>query len=831
MTEVAGASDCPPVSSPSSRLPLRLICAWGALTSVAGCHREAAKAPLHFSVALETEGCAEDLREIVVQLDQHAPASGVAYRFGVDPSQRTVDGTIQNLPEGTYHATITGRTVDGRNTCSRGATVLVSSRGTGRAALKLTCESACTSVAPEIQAVACPSLDPRVPATLQFTSVPFRVEANQAQAAGSAVWSSKDLSFATQGEVVRARCAQATRRATATVTASNAACAVHESVNVKCVDAQVIPFGNDNLMASGWPGALPGRTMPITRAVYRASCDEVVKQQLGSAQTCTSVGPRFCSCAWTGNTGAIASGTPQSVDGPVLGGAADETVSEEQLEQLRNQLAEIGRGYLGVPPSAGETPVQAQKQAAGAVRVAVIDTTGVAPYDISTGLATEPADNNLHGRAVALVIADTACSTYGNMGECPVKVHSYLALNALASHNGETTTLGIDNVHGGYAGTLTDLSLAIRRAVDDWKPNAANERLIINISAGWDPIWGGAATPNGAVTGTPELVLESVQYAHCAGAVVFAAAGNRTTPFGSAAPETAIYPAAWTTLPAPTPDQCAALGVADAKPDAAAPLLHAVGGLDLLGGPLMTGRPNALPPLATVGINVVRHEPYGAPHHTPTLTGTSMSTAAVSGVAAHYWMQNPTWTPTYLTEQLYQKGQPTTHTANICAGAGPCREVRNVVLCATQGDVTPIGCSAKPPTLELPASSPPEIEEPIPLELVAAESLTPGTGEQPWVYPQPPDDPSCGVCQFQNPDNKLDINWLSSFDPSRVVQMRIYLNDNSGYWTIPQSIATTRQSFRVTLNGASDGTTAGTVRYRYNVGASVVTIEESLVVP
>jgi len=374
--------------------------------------------------------------------------------------------------------------------------------------------------------------------------MPFRVSANQTDAVGDAVWSSKDVSFSKRANDIRAQCVRATPKASATVTASNARCGVRESVNVKCVDAKVTALGRDNLSRSNWPGADPKRTMPITRTVYGASCDEVTRRQLASAQACTSVG-RHCSCEWSGpppqNTA-----LPVSFDGPVLGGAADEPVSEAVLERLRSQLTEIGRSYLGVPPPSGETAAKVQSVARKPVRVAVIDTSATPPYNID-GTPTTPADNNLHGRAVALVIADTACSEFSNMRECPVKVHNYLALNVLSSHNGETRTIGVDNVHGGHAGTLTDLSLAIRRAVDEWLgKRQQGEQLIINLSVGWDPRWGGYADSPEQVTGTPALVLESLQHAHCAGALIFAAAGNRTTPFGSDAPEKAIYPAAWT---------------------------------------------------------------------------------------------------------------------------------------------------------------------------------------------------------------------------------------------------------------------------------------------
>lgn len=844
MTEVVSPSTqiSPPLGR--TRLPARFALGLGTLAGIWSCHREVPKAPLNFRLALETEGCASDLAEVIVQLDQHAPASGRAYRFVVDPYQRVLDGTIHDLPEGTYHATVTGRTKDDANTCSQAATVLVASRGTGRASLRLTCDDACMEAAPRIEAIGCPAVEPEVPALVQFTSQPFYVTANEKDAAGRAVWKSKDLNFTPSNENLRAQCKRATSTATATVTAANAACAVSESIDVECIDAKVTVLDDTHVLSSGWQGALAGRKMPVTRAAYRASCQEVEKRQLASAKQCVQVGS-YCSCEWTGQSPPGASAAGRTFDGPVLGGAADETISEADLEQLRNQLSDLGRKYLGVPPppSSGEAPVVQATQAGATtpVRVAVIDTSGVPPYDLQTGLPTQPTDNNLHGRAVALVIADTACSEYDKMDECPVKVHSYLALNVLGSHTGETATIGVDDVHGGHAGTLTDLGLAVRRAVDEWKTVAATtgERLIINISAGWDPVWGGDAqtsvAANGAVssttTGAPELVLESLKYANCAGALVFAAAGNRTTPYGSATPETAIYPAAWTTLPAPTAAECEALGVVGANPSAGAPLLYAVGGLDLKGGELMTGRSRGLPLLATVGLNVVRQEPYGSPHHTPTLTGTSMSTAAVSGVAAHLWSHSADARASDLASQLYERGQATPHAADICFGGAACGTVRNIVLCDGNPDKNPMGCDPSPPSLDTPLTAAVEFDTPIPVELNTDDPETADEIAEPWVYPQPPDDPSCRVCQFLNPDNKLDINWTESFDPSRVTQMRIYLDDNNGYWTIPQDIATTRRSFRVVLNGASDGTTAGTVRYKYNTGPAVITIEEALVVP
>lgn len=827
MTEV-GSTPSSRAMRRSSTSSARLLWLSAALAGVCGCERRTPRAPLDFTVSLQTEGCSQELSEVVLQLDANASERKQAYRFQVDPSQRVLQGTIRDLPEGSYQASAIGRTSDGKNTCSRSATVVVSSQGTGQAALKLTCDTGCTTLLPDASAVACPSLEPELPATTQFTSMPFRVAANQTQASGDAVWSSADLSFTNQRSEVRAQCRQATPRANAAVVASNAKCSVREAVSVKCVDAKVTALNENQLLEPDWRGATPGRRMPITRTVYRSSCDEVVKRQLGSARTCSSVGKDYCSCEWTGAPRGDAA-LPASFDGPVLGGAADEPVSAEALDELRNQLTELGRGYLGVPPKPGETLSALQTPTPSQpVRVAVIDTSRVPPYD-SNGTPTQPTDNNLHGRAVALVIADTACSEFSSMKECPVKVYSYLALNVLGSHNGATQTLGVDDIHGGHAGTLTDLALAIRRAVDDWRRDAAKERLIINLSVGWDPVWGGVVDPVEGVTGTPALVLESLQYAHCAGALVFAAAGNRTTPLGSPTPETAIYPAAWATLAAPTLEQCQALGFRDAQPNPETPLLHAVGGLDYWGGQLMTGRARGLPLLATVGLHVVRREPYGTPHHTPTLTGTSMSTAAVSGIAANHWMHTPTLQAPQVAALLYELGQPTTHTANVCLGGQPCDAVHNVVLCRPGDDANHLGCSPTPPELEA-YSSTPGFEDTTPVELHPLDADDSHAGDEPWVYPQPPDDPSCGVCQFQTINNKLDIHWVSSFDPKNITQLRIYLNKNNGYWTIPEGTAK-KQSFRVTLNGANAQTSAGTVRYKYKLGPEVITVEEALVVP
>jgi hypothetical protein len=90
---------------------------------------------------------------------------------------------------------------------------------------------------------------------------------------------------------------------------------------------------------------------------------------------------------------------------------------------------------------------------------------------------------------------------------------------------------------GGFFGYQSQLAASLQAAVSDWKAHNAgaaaadetpHERLVINVSLGWEPIYGGAVPAAGPAGLAPPVraVYDALQHAACNGALVFAAAGN-----------------------------------------------------------------------------------------------------------------------------------------------------------------------------------------------------------------------------------------------------------------------------------------------------------------
>ena len=195
--------------------------------------------------------------------------------------------------------------------------------------------------------------------------------------------------------------------------------------------------------------------------------------------------------------------------------------------------------------------------------------------------------------------------------------------------------LGVDQPpqSGGLFGYWSDLSKAIWRALDAWMLENDRPRLILNLSVGWESIYGEDVAP----------VRAALETAVCRGALVVAAAGNRRA--GPEALEHPILPAAWEQERAPSVARCQALLGGPPSPSYASntayrPLLYAVGGIDRNGKALSTAKPRAMPRLAADGDHASQDIPSDQPglsDRRATLTGTSVSTLLVSAAAAVEW--------------------------------------------------------------------------------------------------------------------------------------------------------------------------------------------------
>lgn len=321
------------------------------------------------------------------------------------------------------------------------------------------------------------------------------------------------------------------------------------------------------------------------------------------------------------------------------------------------------------------------------VRVAVIDTDTFATRPANAD--EEWTDPSAHGRGVARVIHDLACP---NGGPCVADVRSHPALVRDPTH-----------------GKQSDLASAIYKAVQNWyattwTPNQNEQtRLVINLSLGWDR-W----KDNGEVSAPrriPEAaVWGALAYASCHGALIVAAAGNR-----SGTRNTPTYPAAWAEYPEPTDADCRQMfGFSRRTPqrmlndscereqtgaNAHRPMLYAIAAVDAK-DQLLPARQRSLSPLVSFGHGVLANHSFHAQDVesilTHPLSGSSMAAATASGIAASVWAFDRTMGPHQVMHILYESAEPLpalgTPFATLQDGLRP--QVRRASQCRALARVT-----------------------------------------------------------------------------------------------------------------------------------------------
>lgn len=363
------------------------------------------------------------------------------------------------------------------------------------------------------------------------------------------------------------------------------------------------------------------------------------------------------------------------------------------------------------------------------VRLAVLDTAALAIDDVSDD------DTSDHGRAVGLAARRVAC---GDDPSCPVRIDNRLGLPIVALQPSYTE----DTRHGGYLGTRAQLAAALHDLLDAWQAEGQRQPLVINLSLGWHakhdcPELGcgvplhqdlpsfvavpqgldllrsqgrrsAAATPRASRRAATEAVLLELVRARCLGALVFAAAGNAV---GSDR-QGPLLPGAWNQLSfSPPPGAVASAagafapecrGFVDPQALAEKPagygapvgaLLEAVGATAFEGQVLATTRAGSLPRLNAYGAGITLGDsrPRALAHadHPGWLapaSGTSLSTAIVSGAAARLWAHAGRSVPAHrIADQLHLDARriPVHDTAGLdrpaelyaSAAAPPAREV------------------------------------------------------------------------------------------------------------------------------------------------------------
>jgi hypothetical protein len=258
-----------------------------------------------------------------------------------------------------------------------------------------------------------------------------------------------------------------------------------------------------------------------------------------------------------------------------------------------------------------------------------------------------------HGYLLAHLVRRLTCPT-GR--DCLVEIASRQVMGL----QGSAPRGGNDAGEEGTWGTLIDLARGIEVEVDTWVAAGRPGPLLLNLSLGWHPYFGGGPGDFMEIGGEGELVdrrgrgnarapftwdrfepgaldpdvfavLAALTRARCQGALIFAAAGNHSGgPKGRRGP---LLPAAWQAIPDGKGLSCTDVGVStNVVP---VPLLVAVGAVGSTSREISNARAGSRPQLVAYGDHAFALSATDGPIPEPVaLTGTSVAAAVVSATAA-----------------------------------------------------------------------------------------------------------------------------------------------------------------------------------------------------
>ena len=391
-------------------------------------------------------------------------------------------------------------------------------------------------------------------------------------------------------------------------------------------------------------------------------------------------------------------------DRPVVGGQSADPIGVNLKPILSNAYAKNAGGIAGVEGILLNYSKDLGYATSGEIRVSILDT---APFEWpGAGLGQVAEDlRSVHSPGIEGLFTNLICDGFG--GTCNTRITTEIAMPLSRTGDAFPSHLESDNVRGGSFGTFSDAAQAVDDATRRFRNDAlaaapTADRLVLNMSFGWDEMWGGSEfngftfadqlgllqdrTNNTGVPASVRAVHAAMVAASCEGALMFAASGN-----GSmwTCNETSMYPAAWEVLERPTIDECikAENGLVDLSSTTAtdfghpvgplldatsegAPLVHAVGAVDhafvpgTMGDPdtveytvLGMQRDKALPRLSGLGYHGVAVDALGS-EYTAIQSGTSIGTATVAAAMTAAWTVAPTLAPHEVVNAVYNKAEP-----------------------------------------------------------------------------------------------------------------------------------------------------------------------------
>lgn len=406
------------------------------------------------------------------------------------------------------------------------------------------------------------------------------------------------------------------------------------------------------------------------------------------------------------------------------------------------------------------------------VRIAIVDN---ATEETTLGLPSR--GSTLHGFTMGTVARENSCihRTDGST-DCPVFIASHRALT----------------LNNGNLGYPSEVARAIIRAVDGWIAGV-EPHMIVNLSIGWHARFSAMHGPTMRLTAL--AVWHAVQLARCEGALIVAAAGNRSSTEEDGGP---MFPAGW--------EQESELVCGGGI--GYQPLVHAAGGVDGADHPLAVARDGGTPRIvaasafvAVEGIN----PSSGDPQTTTFLSGTSLAAAGVSGAAALIWSRNPGLTGHEVMETLYQHGEPLGVDSDF-AGQNLVFEQHRLDICAAaacDGLSCPLACplrnageSAAADFAEVLDIEYPGLRTGRPINGTSATNTTPISGVEitssPFAGTQP-SVPMCPVCSA----GASFIGKLALFPGESITKLVLHTEPSA--YDIQITIVDPDQSFKVSL--------------------------------
>jgi hypothetical protein len=327
---------------------------------------------------------------------------------------------------------------------------------------------------------------------------------------------------------------------------------------------------------------------------------------------------RFCVYTYRG---AINPPPPFPKSVPGLASAANGQMALVPSSDPDTESAHIFAGHFldqtsGIPVTLEDQPLLTGR---GRVRLAFLDT------QPDSEVVPQSSAPSQHGYTLAHLAEQLLCQ-YNHT--CPIQITTRLALAHSTFDKDHPPAESLADSHGGNLGLVDELASAIVKEVLVWLPDSKHKHLILNLSLGWDGEMLGELDKRRVSQLKPDaqLVYNAIRFARRSGALVIAAAGNRR---GGEESKWPLLPAAWelrrpSWVPFPFGHK----------------LLYAAGGVDWQGLPLPNYRRGGMPRRVAFGdhatVITTSTEDTAAIY-----TGSSVSTAVVSSIAAAVWQQRP----------------------------------------------------------------------------------------------------------------------------------------------------------------------------------------------